>query len=543
MTDKQATPEQLSFINNTIKSLDLGVDWNDFATNMLTESGRQKYSINLASQLRQVDKATSKLSHDGMYQPLLSRDLLKDIDSRPINATSTQIESWLNNPSAYSENLAGVNMYLSHSVGVYKRALWYMNTIKAFNYELTPSDPDITIALEMDSENYMKSYNSALTTLKKLNIKYQLPKIDLATMYDGASFWWMSETKDNITMLQLPSRFCYITSPFTFGYRFAFDLTFFDSYIGMKDAIPDLWNAYEHFNRMREAFLSGNEKYKDAYVASQYYLVPPDKGWCMTFDPIHADKTPPMASSMGSALDVLSYRSLLKNQLALNLFKLIPLKIPVDKQTGKPSMDYGTASIIVEVIRSVLPENIVAFASPFDSESISSDQTNHFEDIIKISNDNFYSSAGVAQGIFGSNDIKQGTALQFSSMVDFAYVSTHIYPQFDNLVNWILWSKTGQYKFKVKFFGNKLTNQKDSADYATMVRTANMPAQKLFAYEGYEPFEVMSMLKLEKHLQMKEFMIPLVSAFNTSTEDAGRNEENNISESGEATRDYESNEE
>ena len=54
-----------------------------------------------------------------------------------------------------------------------------------------------------------------------------MPKMDLATMYEGASFWWISETKDNITMLPLPARFCYITSPWTYGYRFAFDLTFF----------------------------------------------------------------------------------------------------------------------------------------------------------------------------------------------------------------------------------------------------------------------------------------------------------------------------
>ncbi len=102
--------------------------------------------------------------------------------------------------------------------------------------------------------------------------------------------------------------------------------------------------------------------------------------------------------------------------------------------------------------------------------------------------------------------------------------------------------KTGQYKFKVNFFGNKLTNQKNSADYATMVRTANMPAQKLFAYEGYEPFEVVSTLLLENHIGLKDMMKPIVSAFNSSSEDVGAKEKNDITESGEATRDYESNE-
>ena len=38
-------------------------------------------------------------------------------------------------------------------------------------------------------------------------------------------------------------------------------------------------------------------------------------------------------------------------------------------------------------------------------------------------------------------------------------------------------------------------------------------------------------------------MKPIVSAFNSSSEDVGAKEKNDITESGEATRDYESNEE
>lgn len=540
---KKATEEQIRQINNALQETGLANTWEDFASEILTEKGREKFSINLMKQLKATNNLSSQMSHDGSYQPMLSEALLQELDAVPIDATSTEIEQWLRNPQYYSNELTSVNKYLSQAVGVYRRALWYMNTIKAFNYTLNPSDVDVQTALKLDKNSYMSSYHKALEVTKKLNIKYQIPKIDLSTMYDGASFWWISETNDNITFLPLPSKYCYITSPFTFGYRFAFDLTFFDSFVGMKDAIPELWEAYDYFNEMRKAYLQGDAKYDGELTAMQYYSVPIDKGWVFTFDPIHPDRTPPMASSMGSAIDVLSYRSLLKNQLALNLFKIIPLKMPIDKQTGKPTMTYEVASMIVTAIKSVLPENIVPFASPFDSESIQTDQTNKFEDIIKLSNDNFYSSAGMAQGIFGSNDIKQGTALQFSSMVDFAYASTHMYSQFENCINWILWRKTGQYKFKVKFFGNKLTNTKDTEAYSALVRTANMPASKLFAYEGYEPFEVVSTLVLEKELGIKDLMTPLISAFNSSsTDEGGRPEKSDLTDGGENTRDYETNE-
>ena len=72
MQDKQATPEQLSFINESIRNAGLGIDWDDFAINMLTESGKKNFSINLAKQLQQIGDISNKSSHNGMYQPILS---------------------------------------------------------------------------------------------------------------------------------------------------------------------------------------------------------------------------------------------------------------------------------------------------------------------------------------------------------------------------------------------------------------------------------------------------------------------------------------
>ena len=60
MQDKQATPEQLSFINESIRNAGLGIDWDDFAINMLTESGKKNFSINLAKQLQQIGDISNK---------------------------------------------------------------------------------------------------------------------------------------------------------------------------------------------------------------------------------------------------------------------------------------------------------------------------------------------------------------------------------------------------------------------------------------------------------------------------------------------------
>ena len=61
-----------------------------------------------------------------------------------------------------------------------------------------------------------------------MNIKYQFPKMDLQVMQDGVGFYFIQETNDTITFLQLPTDYCHITAPWTYGWLFAIDLTYFD---------------------------------------------------------------------------------------------------------------------------------------------------------------------------------------------------------------------------------------------------------------------------------------------------------------------------
>ena len=41
------------------------------------------------------------------------------------------------------------------------------------------------------------------------------------------------------------------------------------------------------------------------------------------------------------------------------------MKIPIDKNTQKMTIDYNVASELIAMIKQQMPENIVAFATPF----------------------------------------------------------------------------------------------------------------------------------------------------------------------------------
>lgn len=537
--EKPATPEQIQNIENM-----LGEPLEQFVQTFTDEHKRKMFSENLAKQLKRTEWLTTLSSGNGQYQPVYSEQLLQQVNVNPSAASSAEIERWLLAPQYFDQNLRHLSQYLSYSVGQYNRSVSYLNTIKTYKYKLLPSDSDIEG--NIDQTEYLHAYDICLRTLQKMNIRYQIPKVDYQTMMDGVSFVWINETSDNISLLPLPADYCYITSPWTYGYLFAIDLVFFDQFITIPDQIPELKQAYDDFCKKRE------ELYKGEKLAPyQYFQIPPDKGWVFTFDPIHPDKVPPLSSSMSSSLDILSYKELLKNKVALDLFKVIPMKIPLDKENKNMAISYKLAEEITQVIQSTLPENIKIFSSPFDAENaVLTDQSNRFDDIVEVSNNTFYGSSGFSKSMFGSKDNKMAAAMSISEQIDFGYSAYHPYRQYENFINFQLALKTKKYKFQVQMFGNLLKDNEERELALKEMTLGNSDILGYFASKGLEPFQVKSSMLLEKALGLRDLMEPIQSMFNSNGKDNKSNSDedgrpkttgSNISESNESTRSYDSN--
>jgi hypothetical protein len=220
------------------------------------------------------------------------------------------------------------------------------------------------------------------------------------------------------------------------------------------------------------------------------------------------------------------------------------MKIPLDKDNKQMAITYNLAEEITQTIQSLLPENIKAYSSPFESTPVNTDQTGRFSEIVDISNDTFYAGSGLSKSLFGSKETKQASALKISAEVDFNYASYHLYRQYENFINWILNTKVKKYHFKVNMFGNSLNKKEEIDQAANNLTRTNCGVRDYFAAKGKEPFQIKGSLLLEEALGLKKLMTPIVSAFNSKSVDSsknGRPEEDNISESGEATRDYDSN--
>ena len=489
---KNATKEQMETIStyvNYIKS----------------DAGANKVSQRIMTGMNDLKSLTRLLSDNGMYTPVLSEQFLQEMGFSSASSTTEELTSWLQHPDMYDINLRKLSHYLENSVAQYGRAVSLLSDIKTYNYDLRCATPNLSQKVGTDA--FVRSRNKALDTLRKLNIPYQIRRIDRKTCEDGVAFVYFNRHKDGIDLFDLPTDYCYITAPWSYGYLFALDLTYFDRFAFSEMQVPELWTAYETFCKMRIQLADSDP---NELVPYQYYMVSPFDGWCCVFDSTRPIKVPPMIGGALGALDSLGYRDLIKQKALIDLWRVLPLKIPIDEKSGKMLVSYKEASSIIDAIQAVLPENIITFASPFETANpVNADQTDVMSGLQAISNKGFYDYSAMPNALFNT-DMKSGAALKLATQTLFAYASSGIYASMQNLVNWILRVECGsQFDWHIVFHGNKMYEEEEKEKAVKLFQAGNFPVSYVMSHFGFEPFDIENAFIMDNAIGIKDIMKPI----------------------------------
>lgn len=504
--EKMATEDQLE----TLKQ---------FCSFMRSDRGSSIVANRITTSMRDLEKVADMLAGNGMYDPIFSQSLSQAIGFMSGPASEEDLKEWLRQPEQHSDNLRFLSQYLENAALQYGRAASLLSDIKSYHYDLRCATSNLKDA---DQNRLLASRAKAFKTLRRLNIPYQIRKLDSKVAKDGVAFVWFSRTRDTIDLLELPSDFCYITALWTYGYLFAIDLTYFDRFAFQQMQVPELWSAYQEFCKKRQELAQKNGP-KGELIPYQYYPVSPFDGWCSVFDITRPLKIPPMIGAAGSAIDSLGYRDLIKQKAVVDLWKVLSYKIPMDKTTNKLALSYKDASEFVDIVKSVLPENFVVAATPFDLEQpVSSDQTSVMQGLEGISNKTFYDYSGIPNALFNS-DLKSAAALKLATSTLFAYASSGMYASMQNLVNWILRIECGpEFDWHIVFHGNKLYEQDERDAAAKLLSNANAPVSYVMSFFGYEPFDIENAFIIENMLKTKELMQPIQNGFSSPANEGGR---------------------
>lgn len=517
--------------------------------NEATDMNKLRFSIK--SILSQLQADSIKAADAGSYDPIYSQLITDRMYPTSSPTDRNKVRRLLEHPEQHANELRNIAEFVRNNILQYDRAEEYFISLFSFKYYLLPKRP----VNEMNS--FEKSKRKAYNLLQSIRIKEQYPRIIADVIKNGIGFYMFKKGSDFLDFIRLPIDMCRVTNVrSSVGICFEVDLWYFRTLIDSKQLAPEVCEYYsdliEHMMAPLEKKTTESEKKAKGRV---YVPISPVHGFCFCADSYRPTSVPLLAGLLPDALDILEYKSLAKQKAVLETWCIIPQVIPYD-EAEKPRVPLQLAKQTIQNLQNILPPGVVTFSTPLEpQETITLQSASTQENIVGLGEQNFFSSVGIAGNVMGVGEAKNNAVIDFSNLVDFGFVE-HIYNQFDICTNLLLMMFVNDKDWKVHFFGNAYKNAQEIKDAQQVFTGTNMPAEYLGANLGFEPQDFEYMLQMGEKSKLKEKMIPIASAYNTSGQailqgegetgdsEGGRPklDDSELSDSGEQTREDETNE-
>ena len=530
----------------------VSISQHDEATDM------EKLKFSIKSVLTQLQTDTIKSADAGSYDPIYAGLITDRMYPSSSPADRNKVRELLKHPEQHANELRSVAEFVRNNILQYDRAEEYFISLFSFKYYLLPKRPP------KEMTDFEKSKRKAYNLLQSMRIKEQFPRIVADVIKNGIGFYMFKKGSDFLDFIRLPIDMCRVTNVrSSVGICFEVDLWYFRTLIDTKQLAPEIC---EYYNSLIENLMAPLEK-EDAKAKKNargriYVPISPIHGFCFCADSYRPTAVPLLAGLLPDALDILEYKNLAKQKAILETWCIIPQVIPYDG-AEKPQVPLQLAKQTIQQLQAALPAGVVTFSTPLDvKDPIALENASNQNNIVGLGEQNFFSSVGIAGNVMGVGEAKNNAVIDFSNLVDFGFVS-HIYNQFTICTNLLLMMFVNDKDWKVHFFGNSYRDSQEIKEAQNVFTGANMPAEYLGANLGFEPQDFEYMLLMGETSKLKEKMIPIASAYNTSGqailsgEDRDRRQENannenevgrprkddsELSDSGEQTREDETNE-
>lgn len=517
--------------------------------NEATDMNKLRFSIK--SILSQLQSDSIKAADAGSYDPIYSQLITDRMYPTSSPTDRNKVRRLLEHPEKHANELRNIAEFVRNNILQYDRAEEYFISLFSFKYYLLPKRP----VNEMNS--FEKSKRKAYNLLQSIRIKEQYPRIVADVIKNGIGFYMFKKGSDFLDFIRLPIDMCRVTNVrSSVGICFEVDLWYFRTLIDSKQLAPEVCEYYSDLIEYMMAPLEKKTPESEKKAQGRIYVpISPVHGFCFCADSYRPTSVPLLAGLLPDALDILEYKSLAKQKAVLETWCIIPQVIPYD-EAEKPRVPLQLAKQTIQNLQNILPPGVVTFSTPLEpQETITLQSASTQENIVGLGEQNFFSSVGIAGNVMGVGEAKNNAVIDFSNLVDFGFVE-HIYNQFDICTNLLLMMFVNDKDWKVHFFGNAYKNAQEIKDAQQVFTGTNMPAEYLGANLGFEPQDFEYMLQMGEKSKLKEKMIPIASAYNTSgqaiLQDEGETgdseggrpklDDSELSDSGEQTREDETNE-
>lgn len=329
-------------------------------------------------------------------------------------------------------------------------------------------------------------------------------------------------TNDNITIQQLPSDYCAISTIEGNVLNTSFDFSYFDSRTQYLDFYPAEFSTKYNLYRNDRS----NKRWQELDSPTSFAI--------KCNNDILDYAIPPLAGILREVYDLEDYKALKMTKTTLENYAMLVMKLGIT-ETGEWQMDLDKAKDFWRNLDSVLPEEVGSVLSPMDISKISFERTNTGEsNTTADAEQNLFSAAGVSSLLF-NNDKASSNALLLSIKADQA-ITFGIVKSIEDMVNRFIQSQSYGKNFKVTFLDCSQFNRKELGDMYLKACQSGFPFISMYAAsQGLSQSEMDCMSYLENDvLGLTDMFKPLQMS---STLSASQDSKGATDEGGAPTKD------
>lgn len=455
---------------------------------------------------------------------LITRDLNNNTNTPTFSLYSKDdIQTYLQNPYRYEQQLRRAVIYLYGASPHFRRLIQYFTGLSDLAYVVSPSkiDPQ-TANVKTISRNYRKTIN----VITAMNVRTQFPKILTVCLREDVFYGTLWVTNDTITIQQLPSDYCSISTIEGNVLNVTFDFSYFDSHGAMLEYYPS-------------EFKTKYAVYQKNRMSRWIELDSPTSFAIKCNNDVLDYAMPPFAGILREVYDLEDYKLLKLTKTALENYAMVDMRLPMDDE-GNWLLDYDKAREFWQNLDAVLPEEVGSVLTPMPINKISFERSNTGDtNTVADAEQNLFSAAGVSSLLF-NNPKASANALALSIKADQA-ITYGIVKSIEDMVNRFIQAQSYGKNFKVTFLDCSIYNRKEVGDQYLKAAQFGLPTVMLYAASqglGQAEFDSMNFLENDV-LNLKNVLIPLKSSTQSSSSQISPDSEAPTDEGGRPPKDIE----
>lgn len=428
---------------------------------------------------------------------LITRDLNRNTVAPLFSLyTRDDIAKYLTDPYRYEKQLRKAVIYLYGASSHFRRLVQYFVGLSDLSYIVSPNKIDPRKANKKTVNN---NYRKVLNMLSSMNIKTQVPKILTVCLREDVYYATLWVTNDSITIQQLPSDYCAISSIEGNVFNVTFDFSYFDARQTLIDYYPP-------------EFKKKYEMYKNNRLIRWIELDSPTSFAIKCNTDILDYAISPFVGILREIYDIEDYKQLRQTKTELDNYAMIQMLLPLTED-GDWGIDLDKAKDFWINLDSVLPDTIGSVLTPMPLSKISFErQSANDTDTVSEAEQNLFTAAGVSSLLF-NNAKASANALLLSIKADQS-ITFGIVKSVEDAINRFIQSQNYGKNFKVTFLDVSPFNRKEYGDACLKAASYGLPMISMYAAsQGLGQSELDSMSFLETDvLGLQDMFRPIVSS-------------------------------